>query len=414
MLRRPPHERGARRLGPGGGKRVSKVMAAGDWQADSRRFSRGFPPNAREQLLRPTGGMFEDRPAVSRRGSAPGQTVHTAVALVLCIVAASGCSGDANTPRSSVPAVTAPTPLATPAPPDAPATVPTPPASPPPASPATVLAAGDMVVCGDRTATLMAELVEGLPGDILSLGDHVYMSGTHREFAECFHPSWGRHRHRTWPAPGNHEYETAGAEGYFGYFGARAGTPGLGYYTLTLGAWRVYSLNSEVPAGPGSAQYEWLRQELASATPPLARGQQAGEADSPAAATTSAPCALAYWHKPVRSSSKHGDNAVMRSIWQLLYEHGVEVVLAAHDHAYERFAPLDHRLQLDVDRGIRSFVVGTGGAPLYAFPNVKPHSEARGLAHGVLRLVLNADGYEWDFVALGGQAFADSGSARCH
>lgn len=397
----------------GGWKRRSKVATTPDCLRNVLRRIAGFVSTNPERHLpyRPTMPRQERKRARTPVSGIWSPDSAHLVALVLCTLAASGCHGDNNrlVPRPRL--VTTPTPVGQPGP-DAVANVP--PTTAPVAvvvPPVTVVAAGDIAICGNPGSAATASLIDGLPGDVLSLGDHVYMTGTAREFSECYEPTWGRHRARTYPTPGNHDYDTPGAQGYFGYFGSRAGPSGLGYYSVTAGAWRVYSLNSEVPAGPGSAQYAWLQQELAAATPPLVRSISF-DGESEVSATISPACELAYWHKPLISSGRHGNNGQMQAIWQLLHEHGVDVVLAAHDHVYERFEPLDGRLRPD-PTGIRSFVVGTGGAPLYDFPSIKPQSQIRGSAHGVLKLLLRSDGYDWEFVPVVGQSFTDAGSGSC-
>jgi hypothetical protein len=155
----------------------------------------------------------------------------------------------------------------------------------------------------------------------------------------------------------------------------------------------VIALNSEVPLGSSSAQMVWLRNELS---------------NRPSA------CTAVYWHRPLFSSGRHGDNPDMRDVWRTLYEFNVDLVIGAHDHAYERFAPQDPDGRLDPARGIREFVVGTGGAPLYEFPSIRPNSEVRGAVWGVAVFTLNGGGYQWEFVPVEGQAFRDSGSTSCH
>lgn len=218
------------------------------------------------------------------------------------------------------------------------------------------------------------------------------MSGTPAEFATCYEPTWGRHRHRTRPSPGNHDYQTPGAAGYFGYYGPNAGPAGLGYYSYREGAWLVLSLNSQVPAGAGSAQAAWLRETLA-ANPTR--------------------CTLAYWHHPVFSSGPNGNSGVMRDIWRILQEAGADVVIASHDHLYERFAPQDADGRYDGERGLRQFTVGTGGAQIYEVKALKANSEVRGRVHGVLKLTLKAASYGWVFVPIADQSFVDSGTEQC-
>jgi hypothetical protein len=181
-----------------------------------------------------------------------------------------------------------------------------------------LVAVGDIASCSSDGDEATAALLDGLSGTIATLGDHAYRSGTPQEFADCYDPSWGRHKDRTRPAPGNHDYETSGAAGYFDYFGAAAGEPGKGYYSYDLGTWHIVVLNSNCSqvggCGEGTPQEQWLREDLA-AHP--------------------ATCTLAYWHHPLFSSgTEHGGNESMQPVWQALYDAGADVVLAGHEHNY--------------------------------------------------------------------------------
>ena len=283
------------------------------------------------------------------------------------------------------------------------ARAPAPPAAPgppPPAAPGhpVLLAAGDIASCSSSDDEATAALLDGLAGTVVTLGDNAYDRGTPSEFSRCYGPSWGRHRSRTRPAPGNHDYGTPGAAGYFGYFGASAGEQGKGYYSYDLGPWHVVALNSNCWAvggcGPGSPQERWLRADLA-AHP--------------------ARCTLAYWHHPRFSSGRHGSSTATAGLWQALHDAGADVVLAGHDHSYERFAPLDPSGKVDPAGGLRQFVVGTGGASHYGFGAVVAGSEARNSdAFGVLALSLGPAGYEWRFVAVPPGSYSDAGSDSCH
>ena len=271
--------------------------------------------------------------------------------------------------------------------------------SPPPEQIAVVIAAGDIAQCDtplapSTPAMSTALLVESIPGTVLTLGDNVYHEGTAAQFAACYAPTWGRFQSRTNPSPGNHDYETAAAAGYFDYFGDRAGPDRRGYYSFNAGAWHLISLNSNVPATPGSAQDLWLRADLS--------------------ANLDKRCVLAYWHHPVFSSGPHGNDPTMAGIWQTLYDFNADVVLAGHDHDYERFGPQDASGRVDVARGLRSFVVGTGGASSYAFATIRPNSEARlAGSFGVVRLTLRNDRFQWAFIDIAGVT-RDSGEALCH
>ena len=253
-------------------------------------------------------------------------------------------------------------------------------------------AAGDIARCGTDGARRTAALLDRLDGDILALGDLAYERGSRKDFRACYDPTWGRFKARTWPAPGNHEYRTEGAAGYFAYWGARAGVAGEGYYSFDYGAWHVISLNSSIDAETGSSQDAWLARDLAG---------------------TTARCVLAFWHHPVFSSGRHGNNSKMLDLLRRLYAAGASVVLAGHDHIYERFARQNPAGQADAARGIRQFTVGTGGARLYRFDDIRPNSEVRyNDAWGVLRLELAPDRYRWTFIAVDGRE-VDKGSENC-
>ena len=273
----------------------------------------------------------------------------------------------------------------------------------------TVYAAGDIAYCDKKPAMLSdandtAKLIEaGLAASpdasVLLLGDNVYQKGTAREFRDCYAPTWGRFKARTLPAPGNHEYYTPGATGYFDYFGSAAGPGRLGYYSVELGAWHVVSLNSNLSGAAQQAQLDWLEQDLAASR---------------------ARCTLAYWHHPLYSSGWHGSMPVMRRAWELLYRAGAELVLSGHDHTYERFLPQDADGKLDKKRGIRQFVVGTGGAYYTPFKLPLENSKVRDNSRfGVLKLVLRDDRYEWEFLEASYDGFPngkapDRGEGKCH
>lgn len=258
----------------------------------------------------------------------------------------------------------------------------------------TLVGAGDIASCGSSGDEATARLLDDIPGTVFTAGDNAYEDGSAEDYASCYGPSWGRHRDRTRPSPGNHEYFTPGASGYFGYFGSRAGDADKGYYSYDLGAWHVVVLNSNLNVGTGSPQEVWLRADLA-AHP--------------------ARCTIAIFHHPRFSSGPHGGSTVMQSLWQALYDGGADVVVVGHDHLYERFAPQNAEGQLDVARGIRQFVVGTGGASAYSVMSPSPNSEVRRSGtRGVLKLTLYADRYEWKFVPVQGATFTDTGIASCH
>ena len=259
--------------------------------------------------------------------------------------------------------------------------------------PAVLVGSGDIAWCGVPGSEMTARLLDRIGGTVFTTGDNTYMTGSDENYRDCYAPTWGRHRERTRPAAGNHDYESPNAAPYFRYFGANAGPAGLGYYSYDLGAWHVVVLNSEVDASAGSPQVQWLRADLA------ARNTR---------------CAVAYWHRPLFSSGPNADNGDMRELWTALYQSGVDVVIAGHDHLYERFAKQDPQGRADPMRGIRQFIVGTGGAPIYPPASRRPNSEVLGGDWGVLRLELLADRYQWEFVPVEGGSFRDAGSDSCH
>lgn len=262
---------------------------------------------------------------------------------------------------------------------------------PTPVPVAVLVGAGDIGPCGGA-GEATGRLLDGVPGIVMALGDLAYPHGTRDQFRSCYESAWGRHKNRTRPAPGNHDYEIVGAQPYFDYFGERAGEVGLGYYSFPLGDWHVVSLNSNVPIGRGSEQLAWVAQDLGSH--PLA-------------------CTAVYFHHPVMTSGPNGDNPFMRDLWTLLYERNVDVVIAAHDHLYERFAPMNALAQRDPVRGVRQFTAGTGGAELYPTAFVHVGSEVRISAFGILKLTLNPGSYEWEFLRVDGVR-GDSGVGSCH
>ena len=242
---------------------------------------------------------------------------------------------------------------------------------------------------------------------VLPLGDVQYECGGYQAFLQSYDPSWGRVKSISRPVVGNHEYLTSdgtdctsyneGAAGYFRYFGAAAGNPSQGYYSYDIAAWHLIALNSNCGdaggCGDGSPQAMWLAADLA-AHPNL--------------------CTLAYWHIPLFSSG--GRTAInTQLIWQILYNHDVDVILNGHDHIYERFAPQAPDGTLDLERGIQEFVVGTGGANLTEIETIAANSEVRNNdTYGVLKLTLHPASYDWQFVPETGKTFTDSGTAKCH
>ncbi|MDQ4018506.1 MAG: Ig-like domain-containing protein [Actinomycetota bacterium] len=262
-----------------------------------------------------------------------------------------------------------------------------------------MLAAGDIAACNGPGDEATAAILDATPGTVATLGDNTQAFGTEAEFAQCYHPTWGRHKSRTRPSIGNHEYGTAGAWPYWAYFGALAGEAGKGWYSYDLGSWHVVALNSNCSfvggCEPGSSQEAWLRADLA-----------ASRAD----------CTLAYWHHARFSSARFAQLAGTEPFWKALYEAGADVILVGHDHIYERHAPQTPSGDRRPAHGIRQFIVGTGGfghAPVTAVP--LPTSEAVSSGtFGVLKLTLRERGYDWVFLPEAGRTFTDAGSGTCH
>jgi acid phosphatase type 7 len=255
-----------------------------------------------------------------------------------------------------------------------------------------IVAAGDICASATNcspTANLIGQIN---PTRVLTLGDNAYEDGTLSQYQSYYDPNWGKYKSRTSPAPGNHEYHTANAQGYFDYFGSQAPGP---YYSFDIGSWHLISLASDAGVNPsgGSAEETWLRNDLA------------------AHATS---CILAYWHEPRWSSGAvHGSDGSWDAVWKDLYAAHADVVLNGHDHEYERFAPQNPSGQAD-SRGIREFVVGTGGNGLYSFSSPLATSEVRNATtYGVIKLTLHSQGYDWQFVPVSGATFQDAGSGSC-
>jgi acid phosphatase type 7 len=280
-------------------------------------------------------------------------------------------------------------------------------AEPPPLLPGkgiTIYAAGDIADCekhpvqqsgAAQTAVLIApRLAADKDAIVLTLGDHTYPVGLLSEFTDCYDPTWGKFKARTYPAPGNHEYYTPQAAGYYGYFGEAAGAHHHSYRSFDIGGWHIVSLNSYLKPNAHRKQMEWLKADLAQ---------------------NKARCTLVYWHHPMYTSGVRGGNAQMEEAWKMLYEAGAELVLTSHEHHYERFAPQNASGELDEQRGMRQFVVGTGGAKLSSFRSRHVNSEVTdNSTHGVLKLVLKGSGYEWEFLPTEKGGFTDRGMTLCH
>jgi Calcineurin-like phosphoesterase len=278
---------------------------------------------------------------------------------------------------------------------------------------ATIVAAGD-IACDPRNtlfnggrgsgqfcrAAAVDKVIHALdPDAVLALGDEQYDYGQLKAFRRSYDQSWGRELSRTFPVPGNHEYQISKrAHGYYAYFGSRAGPNAHGWYSVRLGSWRLVALNSNcmaVRCRGGSPQFRWLRHVLASHP---------------------SRCTLAFMHHPLVSSGPHGDDEMgARPLWKVLYHFGVDVALVGHDHIYERFAPVNADGVKDKTYGIREFVVGTGGAMHYGITSVHRYSQVHNTtAFGVLQMTLRSGAYDWRFRPAAGATFTDAGKARCH
>jgi hypothetical protein len=233
---------------------------------------------------------------------------------------------------------------------------------------------------------------------VLPLGDEQYEDGLLSEFQNSYDLSWGRALGRTHPVPGNHEYASgSNGNGYFAYFGARAGTAGRGWYSFNVGQWHLVALNSNCSAvggcGSSSPQVTFLKNDLA--------------AHHPA-------CTLAYWHHARFSSGPNGNLAAYDPIWKVLYSHHVDVVLSGHDHIYERYALQTPAQARDPKHGIREFVVGTGGRSLDPFTGPFTNGQFRQRSQfGILKLTLHPHRYEWRYVSAAKHVL-DSGETDCH
>jgi hypothetical protein len=266
-----------------------------------------------------------------------------------------------------------------------------------------LVGAGDIASCKDpQGARATAKLLEQIPGTVFAAGDLAYERGSAAEFQNCYGSTWGEFKTRTKPTPGNHEYADGTASAYFHYWEAQAGSAGKGYYSYDLGSWHIVALNTNCAAqglggcGKGSPQEEWLRKDL-------------GEhPDS---------CVLAYGHHALFSSGVFRSHAIhpeLKELWRDLYAAHAALVLAGHEHSYERFAAQDPDGHADPVNGIREIVVGTGGRSHDPLGFAIANSEVRNTdTYGVIKLALTPGHYAWQFIPEEGKSFADSGSGEC-
>ena len=257
-----------------------------------------------------------------------------------------------------------------------------------------LVGAGDIASCTSSNDEATARLLDDIPGTVFTVGDNAYITTRKmRNPFPCYAASWGRHKSRTRPAPGNHEYDGEYLNAYFDYFGAAAGDRGKGYYSFDLGKWHIISLNTMIDAGPSSPQGRWLSNDIA-------KNQTL--------------CTLAYFHHPRFSSGPSPANRNSVQLWDALSVAGADVVVSGHDHIYERFTPMNVGGQRDELAGMRQFIVGTGGFSHYGVRRAARGSEVRNNTFGVLKLTLHERSYDWRFIPVRGRTFTDAGSGACH
>jgi hypothetical protein len=276
---------------------------------------------------------------------------------------------------------------------------------------AVLIGAGDIGVCGLRGDEETAQLVDsvlkadsaaGVQSVAFTTGDNAYPAGLDRDFVRCFAPSWGDRKKRIMkvlrPAIGNHDYQSQYGAAYYRYFGSRAGPAFKGYYSYDLGDWHIIALNSEIAAQGGlsdrSGQEDWLKKDLRD---------------------HSKLCTAAYFHRPLYSSGAHGASPIMSRIYTILTEGGVDLVLAGHEHHYERFLPMNAAGAVDSLNGMEQIIVGTGGGSLTGIRSrIMPGSAVRIQGHwGVLIATLGKEEYRTSFLDVNGQVWDPSGR-KCH
>lgn len=320
---------------------------------------------------------------------------HWRFVIILLIPLVTGCQGITTTPAMNSaqrsPGEGQSTQMAGPDSHAITATQPTPTST---STPAVLVGAGDISICGQDGDDLTASLLDDNPGIVFTVGDNTNEEGTEYEYRNCFGPSWGRFLDRLKPSPGNHDYATDQGSAYYQYFSSIPVEIGKGYYSYSLGSWHIIVLNSVIDVRAGSAQEQWLLADL------IAHPSE---------------CALAYWHHPRWTSGTSGDNGRMIPFWELLYEYGVDVVVNGNEHLYERFSPMDPQGKQDRQRGIREFIAGTGGVSHYPFGDIHDNSEVRdNTTYGVLKFSLYPGRYEWEFIPIEGGTFRDHGMDTCH
>jgi len=268
-----------------------------------------------------------------------------------------------------------------------------------------VLTAGDIGDCWSKgtEATETAKLLDKLSGTIITLGDNVYSDGRKENFDNCFEATWGRYKDRIYPGIGNHDTYEGSAAAYFEYFGKNAGDSDKGYYSFNLGDWHLVAVNTLILATPCSSnsvgckrysnQMEWLKNDLEK---------------------NQTKCTLIYGHHPGFTSQTESISYELIPMWELAYSQNVDLILKGHVHMYERFALQDPKSRLDPKKGIRQFIVGTGGAGLGGYREKAKNIEViNNEKHGILKLILGKGEYEWEFISTDG-SFVDKGRDVCH
>jgi acid phosphatase type 7 len=262
-------------------------------------------------------------------------------------------------------------------------------------------------VCSNNNDELTAQIIDTVPdATVIALGDNAFPSGSAESYNNCYGPTWGRFKARTWATLGNHDWDSTSASfaGAISYFGDRAGPPGKHYYSFDVGAWHIVVLNvvsgstPPVPYNAGSEQQTWLSADLT--------------------ANAGKKCTMVVWHDPRFMSSRDApafhERTTLRSLWGLLEAHGVDVVLNGNQHWYERMHPMRSDGARDDSLGIRQFIVGTGGESVIRPSVDHPNAAAIWNVYGVLRFTLRDGDYDWRFVPVRGAAADDAGSGRCH
>jgi hypothetical protein len=262
-------------------------------------------------------------------------------------------------------------------------------------TPVVLVGAGDIARCDNANGERTAVLLDRIKGLVFTAGDHVEPDAVPGSYDNCYGPSWGRHKDRTRPAVGNNDYFQGSAAGYFDYWGDWAGERDKGYYSYDADTWHIVVLNSNLKHAAAALQEEWLRADLAA---------------------NDRRCVMAYWHHPLFFTSRVNHDLSVKYLWDALYEAGAALVVNGHRHHYERFAPQDPAGSLDPERGIRQFIVGTGGAGKASLTDAirAENSEVlSSIAYGVLKLTLKPDSYAWEFISEAKTYFTDSGTGAC-